>query len=153
MNNPNVEQAVAALVNHYVAASAGLVSENVKTCYGYQKMAILFASEVDGASNLSSGKIVKTGKRNGKSKKGKVLSKEAFVASDSNSSEPLNAFFNFAREHMAAVSPEDVSASASGNIHVSTGQKLKEMWAALSEEAKDRYSSEYVVNALLLLSI
>jgi hypothetical protein len=152
MNNPKVEQAVAALVNHYVAASAGLVSENVKACYGYQKMAILFASEVEGDSNLPSRNIDK-GKRSGKSKKGKVCSKEAFVSIDSNTSEPLNSFFNFVREHMAAVSPEDVSASASGNIQVSTGLKLKEMWAALSEEAKGKYSTEYVAKSLFLLYI
>jgi hypothetical protein len=148
----NVEQAVAALVNHYVAASAGLVSESVNACYGYQKMAFLFAYEAEKGANHPSGKKVTFGKRSVKSKKDKIWPNEAFVASGINSSEPLNGFLNFAREKMAAVSLEGESASASGNSQVSTGQKLNEMWAALSQEERGKYSSECVTNSLLMLA-
>jgi hypothetical protein len=152
LNVANVEQAVAALVNHYVAASAGLVSESVNACYGYHKMAFLFAYEAErGANPPSSGKFVTVGKRSFKSKKDKIWSNDAFAANGINTSEPQNAFLNFAREKMAGVSLEGTSASASGNSQVSTGQKLNEMWAALSDEERGKYSSECVTNSLLML--
>jgi hypothetical protein len=151
LNVTNVEQAVAALVNHYVAASAGLVSESVNACYGYHKMAFLFAYEAERGANPPSGKFVTVGKPF-KSKKDKFRSNEAFVANGIKTSEPLNAFLNFAREKMAGVSLEGTSASASGNSQVSTGQKLNEMWVALSEEERGKYSSECVNNSLLMLA-
>jgi|LauGreDrversion4_2_1035121.scaffolds.fasta_scaffold1160983_1 hypothetical protein len=148
MNTLNIEQAVAALVNHYVAASAGLVSENVQESYGYQSIAFLFASRAERDTNLPTGNFVKAGKRSTKSRKKTLWSNEAAVADRMNASEPQNAFFNFAREKMSTVSQEVASASASGNSQVSIAQKLNEMWAALSDDAKCKFSSEYVTNLL-----
>jgi hypothetical protein len=135
----SIEQAVAALVSHYVAASVGLVDENIEASYGYQKFALLFQSGVE-CTDRATGDFVEARKRSGRVGKKKDCTDEA-SGEQKKGSEPLNAFFAFARERKEEIAS---AASLSGNVHISTAQKIKEMWEALPGDEKEKYSSECV---------
>ena len=142
MNELNIEQAVAALVNHYVAASAGLVDENVEASYGYQKFALLFKYGAEKGKDTATGDFVETRQRSGKVSRDRDCSGEAPGIEKKNFSEPLNAFFAFARERKEEIAS---AASLSGNVHISTAQRINEMWEALPGDEKEKYSSECVI--------
>jgi hypothetical protein len=150
MNELNIEQAVAALVNHYVAASAGLVDENVEASYGYQKFALLFNYGAEKGIDRASGDFVEARKCSGKVSKDKDCLDEAPDCELKKGAEPLNAFFAFARERKEGIASEAAALSAPGNVHASTAQKLNEMWAALPGNEKEKYMSECVSSSLRL---
>jgi hypothetical protein len=139
MNELHVEQAVAALVNHYVASSAGLISENITVSHGFKTFAFLFTSPGSRAEKVK--RPYKNFRaRKSKGKKGKVCSSEAFVV-EPNADENLNPYFLFVQKQIAAVSQEFAS-EACGNSQVSISRKLNEMWAALTADAKEKYIHE-----------
>ena len=137
MNKLNVEQAVAALVNHYVASSAGLISDNITASHGYKTFAFLFTSPGSRAEQVKP-QYKNFKARNFKGKKGKVFSSEDLFA-DQNADENMNPFFLFAQEKIAAVSQEFAS-EVSGNSQVSISRKLNEMWAALIVDEKEKFN-------------
>jgi hypothetical protein len=138
MNQLNVEQAVAALVNHYVAASVGLVSEDITASHAYRKIAFLFTYPGSGSEKVKrpvTGNPVKVRKPYRK----RVGSSRDVVVVDQKASEEFHAFFLFSQQRIAAVSQEVSSEVASGTSQVSTARRLNEMWASLSLDEKNKY--------------
>jgi hypothetical protein len=148
MNELSVEQAIAALVNHYVAASAGLVSENVMASHGFKRISFLFTNPESGAEagkDYVNRDFAKVWKRNGRSRKHQFRSNEALIFNQI-PSENINAFFKFAQERIAAVSQEVASDApregAAGFSQVAIAHKLNDIWSNLTEDVKEKYRDQ-----------
>jgi hypothetical protein len=140
MSQLNVEQAVAALVNHYVAASVGLVSENVTASHAYRKIAFLFTSSGSGSERVKRPETRNPVKVRKPYRK-RVGNSRNVVALYQYASDDFHAFFLFAQQRIASVSQEVSSEVASGTSQVPAARRLNEMWAALSLDEKDKYSA------------
>jgi hypothetical protein len=140
MNQLNVEQAVAALVNHYVAASVGLVSENITASHAYRKIAFLFTSPGSGSEKVKR-PVTRNPVKVRKPYRKRVGNSRDAVVLYQNASNEFNGFFLFAQQRIASVSQEVSSEVASGTSQVPTARRLNEMWAALSLDEKDKYSA------------